>query len=135
MSRIIGVDWGTVRVGVAMSDEEQKLAFPLQHPLETKSAAEEIRKLAGEYEVEKIVIGLPLSLSGQSGESAEKARKFGGEVARKTGLPVEYLDERFSSVASTHALREQHVKEKDQRHIKDNVAAALLLQQHLDKKK
>lgn len=130
----MSVDWGTVRVGVAMTDEEQKLAFPLQHTLETKVAVSEIQKLAGEYEIEKIIIGLPLSLQGEMGESAKKAQKFGEELNKKTGLAVEYVDERFSSVASGKSLQEQQIKEKDQRSIKDNIAAAILLQQYLDKK-
>ncbi len=130
----MSVDWGTVRVGVAMTDEEQKLAFPLQHTLETKVAVSEIQKLAGEYEIEKIIIGLPLSLQGEMGESAKKAQQFGEELNKKTGLKVEYVDERFSSVASGKSLQEQQIKEKDQRSIKDNIAAAILLQQYLDKK-
>ena len=134
MSRLIGVDWGTVRVGVAMSDEERIMAFPLQHPLDTKTAVDDIRKLSKEYGIEKIIMGLPLSLQGKEGESAEKARKFGTQLAKKTGLEVEYVDERFSSVGSTQALHDQDIREKDQRQIKDNIAAALLLQQYLEKK-
>jgi putative Holliday junction resolvase len=134
MARIMSVDWGTVRVGVAMTDEEQKLAFPLQHTLETKTAGDEIRKLTEEYQIERILVGLPLSLQGQQGESAQKAQKFGDDLAKRTGLQVEYVDERFSSVASTQALHEQDIKEKDQRQIKDNISAALLLQQYLDNK-
>ncbi|MBX4187754.1 MAG: Holliday junction resolvase RuvX [Candidatus Doudnabacteria bacterium] len=133
MGRIIGIDWGTVRVGVAMSDEEAKLSFPLQNPLPTKTAISEVSKLAEEYQVKKIIIGLPLSLSGEEGESAEKTKKFGSEISKQTGIEVEYMDERFSSVASSKALAAQDIKEKDQREIKDNIAAALMLQQYLEK--
>jgi putative holliday junction resolvase len=132
MSRVLGVDWGTVRVGVAMSDEEQKLSFPLQHPLESRTAIEEIQKMVEEYDVGKIVIGLPLSLQGQETESTQRTRKFAENVRKKTGLDPEFVDERFSSVASTQALRQQEVKEKDQRQIKDNIAAALMLQKYLE---
>jgi putative Holliday junction resolvase len=135
MSRVIGVDWGSVRVGIAMSDEEGKLAFPLHHTLETKSAIDEIKKLTEEYEVAKIVIGLPLNLQGKVTGSAEKTKKFGEQLSKKTGLPIDYFDERFTSVASTKSLQEQEIKEKDQRQIKDNIAAALLLQQYLEKNK
>lgn len=132
--RLIGLDWGTVRVGVAMSDEEQKLAFPLQHTLESASAIDDVQKLTEEYEVEKIVLGLPLSLKGEVTESSSKVRKFADKLKERLKLEVEFVDERFSSVASTQALHEQNVKEAEQRQIKDNIAAALMLQQYLDTK-
>jgi len=130
--RIIGLDWGTVRVGVAMSDEEGKLAFPLQHTLDGKTAPEDIRKLAEEYDVGKIVLGLPLNLQGQESDSSRKTRKFADKVKRLTGMEPQFVDERFSSVQSGQALRQQEIKEKDQRQIKDNIAAALMLQNYLD---
>src|SRR5688572_16686913 len=132
--RIIGLDWGTVRVGIAMSDEEKRLAFPLQYTLETKKANEEIAKLVKEYQVEKIVIGLPLSLSGKETTSSKKVKQFGNKLEKILNIKIDYFDERFSTVASTHALREQDIKEKEQRSIKDNIAAALLLQKYLEKK-
>lgn len=131
--RIIGLDWGTVRVGIAMSDEEKKLAFPLQYTLETKKAIEEIQKLVTEYEVEKIVLGLPLSLSGKETASTKKVRQFGAKLEKILNIKIDYFDERFSTVASTQALHEQEIKEKEQRTIKDNIAAALLLQKYLEK--
>lgn len=134
MSRVLGIDWGTVRVGVAMSDEGQKLSFPLQYPLESKNAIEEIEKLVHEYNVEKVVIGLPISLKGQETESSKKVKKFGENLRKKINIEPIFIDERFSSVTSAQSLHEQEIKEKDQRQIKDNVSAALLLQQYLDKK-
>ncbi len=133
--RAIGLDWGTVRVGIAMTDEEQTMAFPLQHPLETKEAIKQIQKLSEEYTVEKIIMGLPLSLSGEEGSSAKKAKDFGEKITKNTGLEVIYIDERFSTTASTKALQQQDIKEKEGREVKDNIAAALLLQQYLDNKK
>jgi putative holliday junction resolvase len=132
--RALGLDWGTVRIGVAMSDEGQKLAFPLQHTLATKNALEEIRKLVEEYEVEKIVMGLPLSLSGDETQSTKKVRQFGDRLEKILNIKIDYFDERFSTVASTKSLHDQDIKEKDQRSIKDNIAAALLLQKYLEKK-
>jgi putative Holliday junction resolvase len=133
--RVLGLDWGTVRIGVAMSDEEQRMAFPLQNVLENKTALTEIKKLVNEYEIRKVVLGLPLSLDGSQTESSEKVKKFAKQLEQELELVIEYVDERFSTVASTKSLQQQKIKEKDQRQIKDNVAAALMLQQYLETKK
>lgn len=133
--RIIGLDWGTVRVGIAMSDEDQKLAFPLQHTLESAKAIDDIQGLVEEYGVESIVMGMPISLKGTSTESTEKAKKFAQKLQERLKIDIQFVDERFSSVASTTALHEQDIKEAEQRRIKDNIAAALMLQQYLDTKK
>jgi len=133
--RILGLDWGSVRIGVAMSDEEQRMAFPLQHPIDKKNALEEIRDLVTEYEIRRVVIGLPVSLQGNPTESTEKVKKFGAELEKELELMVDYFDERFSTVASTKSLHDQNIKEKEQRKIKDNIAAALMLQQYLETKK
>jgi putative holliday junction resolvase len=132
--RIIGLDWGSVRVGIAMSDEEQKMAFPLQHTLESPKAIDDIQNLVDEYGVEEIVMGMPVSLKGTPTESTEKAKKFAQKLQERLKINVEFVDERFSSVASTAALHEQEIKEAEQRRIKDNIAAALMLQQFLDTK-
>jgi putative holliday junction resolvase len=133
--RALAIDWGTVRIGVAMSDEEQKLSFPLQHTLDAKTAVQEIKKLTEEYEVDKIVVGLPTSLKGGENESTSLTRKFAEKVSKATGIEPTYVDERFSSLHSGQALQEQGIKEIDQRHIKDNIAAALMLQKYLDTNK
>lgn len=132
--RIIGLDWGTTRVGIAMTDEEQHLAFPLQHTLDSKTAIEEIIKLSEEYSVEKIILGMPKSLDGKQNASTEKTQKFADKLKSELKLEIELVDERFSTVQSTKSLQAQEIKEKDQREIKDNIAAALLLQQYLDSK-
>ena len=132
--RIIGLDWGSVRVGIAMSDEDGKMAFPLQHTLETSTSLEDIQRLKEEYDVGLVVMGMPISLKGQETESTDKAKRFAERLKQKIGIEIEFVDERFSSVASTQALHEQGMKEAEQRHIKDNIAAALMLQQYLDTK-
>jgi putative holliday junction resolvase len=132
--RVIGLDWGTVRIGIAMSDEDQKLAFPLQHTLEASTAIDDIQHMIEEYGVDKVIMGMPVSLKGEDTGSTEKAKKFAQKLQERIKMDVEFIDERFSSVASTHALHEQGVKEEEQRHIKDNIAAALMLQQYLDTK-
>jgi putative Holliday junction resolvase len=130
--RILGMDWGSVRVGVAMSDEEQKLAFPLQYSLESKKAIEELKKLIKDYEIEKIVLGLPISLKGTPTDSTIKTKQFAERLEKELAIKIEFVDERFSSVESGKSLQQQEIREKDQRQIKDNIAAALMLQQYLD---
>ena len=130
--RYLALDWGTVRVGAAVSDPEGKIAFPMEHILETKNSIEEIKKLATELQVEKILIGLPTNLSGESTASTDKTLRFIEKIKVETGLPVESFDERFSSIGAGKVLSTSGMKEKDQREIKDNIAAQLMLQQYLD---
>jgi putative Holliday junction resolvase len=131
--RILALDWGTVRVGGAISDPDGQFAFALEEALEAKTSIEEIKKLIAEKEVGKIIIGLPKSLGGQDTASTTGAEKF-IEKVRQLGVEVETVDERFSSVAAGKALGSQGIKEKDQRGMKDNMAAQLMLQQYLDTK-
>lgn len=131
--RILALDWGTVRVGAAISDPDGKFAFPLQQVIGASDALEEIAKLVIELEVEKILIGLPKAMGGQETASTAKTEKFIEKVKLKTGLPVETMDERLSSVAAGNMLRDQGVSQRNQRGIKDNVAAQLMLQQYLEK--
>ncbi len=130
--RILALDWGTVRIGAAVSDPDGRIAFPLAEVIDSKDSFEEIEKIIREQEVEKILIGLPKSMSGQDTESTSKAQAFIDKVKAKTSIPVETVDERLSSVGAGRALQQQGVSEKDQRAIKDNVAAQLMLQQYLD---
>lgn len=132
--RIIGLDWGSVRVGVAMSDEDARLAFPLQHTLEAQTAVDDIKKLVDEYQVTQIVLGLPISMQGQETESTVQTKKFADKLTAKVNIPIEMVDERLSSVASAQALHQQGVSAKHHKPVKDNIAAALMLQQYLDNK-
>jgi putative Holliday junction resolvase len=130
--RVIGLDWGTVRVGVAMSDEEAKLAFPLQHTLEAQTAIKDIVKMIEEYQVSKIVLGLPVSMQGSETDSTVRTKKFAEKLSAEVKIPIETVDERLSSVASAQALHQQGLATKDHKAVKDNIAAALMLQQYLD---
>ena len=130
--RILALDWGSVRVGGAISDVEGKFAFPLDKFFQSKTAADEIKKLVIEQEVEKIILGNPKALSGKESKSQEKVFEFAESLKKQIQIPIEMLDERFSSVAATSALHEQGLSEKKQRDIKDNMTAQLLLQSYLD---
>ena|SRR3989338_2618278 len=130
--RILALDWGTKRVGVAISDESGKIAFPLNDAIETKSSLEKIESLAKEKEVGLILLGFPKTLKGDNSRLAGKVGDFKTELEKITGLAVELLDERFSTVQAEKLLQEQGVKQVDQTGIKDNIAAQVMLQQYLD---
>jgi len=130
--RILALDWGSVRIGAAISDPDGRIAFPLSQVIDNKGSMEEIQKIIQELAVDKILVGLPKGMSGQETESTVKAESFIEKIKEKTGIMVETADERLSSVAAGRALAEQGVSEKDQRGIKDNIAAQLMLQQYLD---
>jgi putative Holliday junction resolvase len=130
----MGLDYGTRRVGVAISDPSRLLAQP--HGVidqEDQELEVELRRLVKDMEVDLVVVGLPLSLSGREGPAARAARAFARRVAEVTGLPVELADERLSTVAAESALREGRVKGPDRRRMVDRVAAALMLQSYLDR--
>jgi len=132
--RILALDWGTVRIGAAISDPDGKIAFPVDKFIDQKTAVDEIKIMVEDLNVEKILIGLPKSLTGQEGSSSKKVEAFVHEIKREVICPVELIDERFSSVHAGQKLAESGISEKDQRGLKDNLAAQIILQQYLDTK-
>ncbi len=124
--RWLGVDPGTVRVGVAICDSEEHLAVPLEI-VPAAAAIPALRAIARRDGVEGVVIGLPISLDGVERASAAAARKFGERVRRVLGLPVEYEDERWTTVA---AEQNQPPGRRS-----DDMAATLLLQQFIDRRR
>ncbi len=133
--RILGLDYGTVRVGVAMSDPDAIIAQPrgFIKAEPQKNFLSEIEKMCAEMEVGKIVIGLPLHMSGEEGESAVAARKLGAAIQGKINIPIVFIDERLSTVSAEKALMEANVKGKKKKEKVDSVAAAIILQNYLDR--
>ena len=132
--RILALDWGQVRVGAAVSDPDGRIAFPLDKFIENESASDEIKKIIIDLKVEKIVIGLPKTLAGEPGASAEKVKAFVDNIQGQVSCKFEFLDERFTSVEAGKILSDAGVDEKKQRLIKDNIAAQIMLQQYLDQR-
>lgn len=134
MKRIMGIDYGTARIGVALSDELQMLA----HPTETIAVARvadpvaRIAALVAEKNVELIVIGLPRHMNGSVGASAEEASVFAEKLKAKVACNVRTWDERLSTVAAQRALREAGKSVRESRGYIDQVAAQMLLQSYLD---
>ncbi len=131
MGRILGIDPGSKRVGVALSDLSHLIASPYA-VLEASQAITALAKLAEDEDIEAIVVGLPVALAGHEGSAAEAARVFGAKVSEATGLAVEYVDERFTSKIAEGAMLEAGLRRRRRRDIRDKMAATVMLQGHLD---
>jgi putative Holliday junction resolvase len=132
MGRVLGIDHGDVRIGIAMSDETAFLASPLTTIQSGKSAIDEIVALLIQHDVEKIVIGLPRNMDGSYGPATEKVRAFEEKLKTKTDVPVFEWDERLSTVSAHNALREAGLDGKKRKGVVDKVAAQIILQNYLD---
>lgn len=132
MGRILGIDHGDVRIGIAMSDETAFLASPLATVQNGKGAADEIAALVVKYDVEKIVIGLPLNMDGSAGPATEKTRRFAAKLATKTDVPIVESDERLTTVTAHHNLREAGLDGRQRKGVVDMAAAQIILQDWLD---
>ncbi len=130
--RILGIDHGDVRIGIAMSDETAFLASPLTTVQNGKGAVDEILALIQEYGVEKIVIGLPLNMDGSCGLATKKVRKFSEKLAKKTEVPILEMDERLTTVTAHHNLREAGLDGRQRKSVVDMAAAQIILQDWLD---
>ncbi len=132
----IGVDVGSVRVGVASCDPGGLLATPvatLARDTEHESDLRELADLAREREAVEVVVGLPRSLSGGEGPAAEAARDYADRLARRVApLPVRLVDERLSTVSAHQALQRSGVRQRKGRKVIDQVAAVVILQHALD---
>lgn len=129
---ILAVDPGEVRVGVAVSDPERKLALPLEVVDRDDRWVARVGALARERGVSEVLVGLPLQMSGHEGRAAEMAREAGDELAEQLGLPVTYHDERLTSAEASKLLRRSGLDSRRQRPVSDALAAAILLQAYLD---
>ena len=137
MMRIMGLDYGTKTVGVAVSDP---LGITAQ-AVETVTRKDEnklrktcarIEELVAEYEAEKIVLGLPKHMNNDIGDRAEKSMQFGEMIGRRTGLEVVMWDERLTTVSAERTLIENKVRREDRKKYIDQIAAVFILQGYLD---
>ena len=137
MRRILGLDYGTKTVGVTLSDELHITAQPLETI--TRKDANKLRKtyarieeLVKEYDVEKIVLGLPKNMNNTVGERGEDTLSFRDALVRRTGLDVILWDERLTTVASEKVLMESGVRRENRKKVIDQIAASMILQGYLD---
>ncbi len=140
--RRIGIDVGSVRIGVASSDPDGVLATPVETVPRSKvkgpDAPDVVRvaEIIAEYEAVEVVIGLPRTLRGERGSAVDAAERFGRSLHRRlAGVPIRMADERLTTVSASRALRESGVRAKDQRSVIDQAAAVAILQGWLDERR
>lgn len=132
--RVLALDVGDRRIGVALSDPTGLLATPLTTVTRRNDDADfdEVLRLMAENEVGEIVVGMPLTLSGRKGPQAARVTAFADALGRKTEVPVFFVDERYSTVQAERSLRESGVEPSRERARVDAAAAAVILQSYLD---
>lgn len=135
IGRVLGVDYGEARIGLALSDKMRMVATPLEtvDGKSQKLATRRIRELMTEHEVGEVVVGLPLHMNGDFGVLAEAATAFGEKLkAQVPGLLVHYQDERMSSAEAERTLRLGEAKASRRKQMRDQLAAQLILQSWMD---
>tara|TARA_A100001037_G_C15151697_1_gene639698 strand:+ start:6593 stop:6997 length:405 start_codon:yes stop_codon:yes gene_type:complete len=133
MGRILGVDYGDRRIGLALSDLEKIIASPFK-TIQNKDSLNSLATIIDEQDVESIVIGLPIGLKGQDTIQTLKVREYVKKL-ESFNCPIYLEDERLTSVAAQKSLIEQNLKTGHNKSIIDKRAASILLQQFLDKQK
>ena len=135
MSRYIGIDYGTKRIGLAIGDDRDKIATPIT-TVEARGRVDDhvgaVLSVANEYDVDAFVVGLPLNMDDTEGPQAKLTRKFGESLAQESGKPTHYFDERLSSHAAQELLRPAELTRKKRKSVQDAVAAQVILQGFLD---
>ncbi len=135
MGRILGIDYGTKRIGLALSDVGQILATPLTVVHGESALHRELERLCAEESVERLVVGLPLNMNGTIGPKAKEVLAFKERLEKHFGLPVDTSDERLSTIQAEGALREAGLSFRKWAQKIDKVAAQILLQAYLDRQR
>ena len=135
--RILGLDFGSKTVGVAVSDELLITAQGVEivrrkSPAKLRQTLARIEEIIKEYNVEKIVLGYPKNMNNTEGERCEKTKEFGAMLNRRTGLEVIYWDERLTTVAADRSMRESGIRRENRKEYFDEIAAIFILQGYLD---
>lgn len=133
-TRLLAVDPGTVRLGLAISDTERRLASPLTTYTRRTPAldAEFFKQIVAKEEIAAIIVGLPIHEDGSEGGQAKAARVFGAWLQDATGMPCVFYDERFTTFEAESALLDAGLSKKKRKARRDRVAAQILLQTYLD---
>lgn len=133
--RILALDFGTQRVGIAMSDELNLIAHPvcvLSMKKGTTHFLEELKRLVEEKQIHEILVGLPVNMNGTMGSTAKKALEFAEEIKGAFSVPVKIWDERLTTQQGERLLIEKDVSRRRRRQVIDSLAAQILLQGYLD---
>jgi putative holliday junction resolvase len=132
--RIVGIDYGTIRVGIAISDVGQSIASPYENYTRRGEQQDRQRfaRLAADEQVERFVVGLPVHLDGRESQKSREARDFGDWLASVSGVPVEYFDERFTTLEAERLLGDAQLSKKKRRARLDKLAAQIMLTAYLE---
>lgn len=135
--RIMGLDVGKKTIGVAISDENSITAQPLKTIMRASRDKDMkvLKEIIREFEIESIVVGLPVNMDGTYGPQSQLVLKFIETLKTETGLPVEPWDERLSTIAVTKVLIEGDISRKKRKEVVDKMAASYILQGYLDSKR
>lgn len=134
MMRILGIDHGTRRIGVAVSDQLRTIAQPLEFiPTDPFAGViERLRGIISEKAVGLIIVGMPRNMDGSYGPAAEKVREFVGRLKEQITIPIKTWDERLTTAQANRFLIDADVRRRDRKQKVDQTAAAILLQSYLD---
>jgi putative Holliday junction resolvase len=136
--RLLALDWGERRIGLALSDESRTLAQPLTTLTRRPGKRFPMRQLLtllDQHAVAGVIVGLPLDSGGAEGDAARNARELAASIARRSGRPVELWDERFTTARALQSVREMGGSTRGRKPDLDALAATLLLQHYLDTKR
>jgi putative Holliday junction resolvase len=130
--RVVGIDLGSRRIGVAVSDATGTLASPYEVVARNDGSHAAIKRIVEEVEAERVVVGLPLSLDGSDGPAAKAARAEAVVLQAALGVPVELYDERLTTVTANRSMMDLKMKADARKRVVDKVAAAVMLQSWLE---
>ncbi|MBR6050848.1 MAG: Holliday junction resolvase RuvX [Clostridia bacterium] len=135
--KLLGVDFGAARTGLAHSDDLGIYAIGMGNikSYNVERAAEDVAKKAEEIHADRIIIGKPINMDGTEGEKARLCVDFGVLVSKHTSIPIEFFDERLTTVMAHQILGDSGIKAKDRKNVVDSLAAELILQGYMDKQK
>ena len=135
--RILGIDFGDRKIGLAISDMLGITAQPLlsYRRRNKKEDARFFKRVAAEYDIQEVIVGLPLRMDGSSGTRAEKTRDFAGWLERVLNLPVHLWDERLTTKQADKILREQKLRPKAKKAIEDQISAVIILSTYLESRR
>ncbi len=133
ISRIMSIDYGKIRIGIAMSDPLKIIARPLEVIDNSGEAIfDRIVRISQENQVEKIIIGLPLNLKGEETLRSMEVREFAAELQERITVAIEFWDERYSSIEADEVLKELGYSIEQSRKVIDKIAAAVILKNYLE---
>ncbi len=132
MKRILGIDYGEKRIGLSLSDPLQMIASPFKTILNNSSLIAALKNIIDEFEVEKVIVGMPIGLKGQETHQTKFVKDFITQL-EENNIVVEYEDERLSSIAAKKSLIQQGIKTGHNKGLVDQTAAAIFLQLYLDR--